>query len=379
MDFSLTEEQRDIQQLTQQILSDSCTAERLTQLEARHTYFDKSTWQALADAGLLGLAVEESSGGMGFGFESLCLLLEECGRHVAKLPVLSTLVGVALPLQSFAPPEARQRWLPDIVSGKAVLSWARVEVDNEDPLNPQLLALTTEYGYQLTGNKALVPFAADADAIVLGARTEAGVPIVVVVDSGADKLARSEQQVTSGETCYLLELDGVRLPRSQVLAEGPTAEQWLLSAEQHYQAAICAMAVGLCDRMTRMTASYTSEREQFGRAVASFQAVAHRMADCYRDVECLRLTTQQAIHLLSVGEEAADAVEVAKVWCGDVCHRVSQAAQHCHGGIGVDRDYPLFRYCLMARELELTAGSSAALLESLGNRIAEQAKAAVLQ
>ena len=105
------------------------------------------------------------------------------------------------------------------------------------------------------------------------------------------------------------------------------------------------MALGVCDKMMRITGQYTSEREQFGRAIATFQAVSHRVADCYIDVECLRLVTQQAASLIDQGRPAEDAVLMAKIWCGNVAHRVSQASQHCHGGTGVDRDYPLFRYC----------------------------------
>jgi alkylation response protein AidB-like acyl-CoA dehydrogenase len=141
-------------------------------------------------------------------------------------------------------------------------------------------------------------------------------------------------------------------------------------ARQATRAALCAMAVGLCDRMMRMTGTYTSEREQFGRAIATFQAVSHRLADCFIDVECLRVVTQQAASLIDQGKDAEEAATIAKIWCGDVTHRVSQACQHCHGGAGVDRDYPLFRFCLQARQVELTAGSSARLTAELGQRIA---------
>ena len=125
-----------------------------------------------------------------------------------------------------------------------------------------------------------------------------------------------------------------------------------------------------------MTGSYTTEREQFGRAIATFQAVSHRMADCYIDVECLRLVTQQAASLVDQGRPADEAVTIAKIWCGDAAHRVSQAAQHCHGGTGVDRDYPLYRYCLAARQIELTLGNSAQLTGQLGEEIAAQYLAA---
>ena len=96
------------------------------------------------------------------------------------------------------------------------------------------------------------------------------------------------------------------------------------------------------------------------------------MADCYIDVECLRLVTQQAASLLDQGRPAREATTIAKIWCGDVAHRVSQASQHCHGGTGVDRDYPLFRYCLHARQIELSMGTTAQLNGELGQKISAQ-------
>lgn len=377
MDFSYSEEQNDIRNLAQQILGDQCTPERLKRLESEGRHFDKELWQALCSAGLTGIAIDESLGGMGFDYESLCILLEEAGRTVAKLPLLPVLVGAALPIQNFATADQQKVLLPGIASGEKLITWVRIEPDNEDPLSPAVQASADGDNFLLSGRKHCVPVAAESDHILLAARDAAGETLIALIDPKQSGVSIRPQLVTSGENYYELNLDSVSLSPQSVLACGSRADEWLAFAERHYQTGLCAMAIGLCDRMMRMTASYTTEREQFGRAVATFQAVGHRMADCFKDVECLRLTTQQAIFQLGADAgKAEEAVTVAKIWCGDVCHRVSQAAQHCHGGIGVDRDYPLFRYCLMARQIELTAGSSAALLQSLGDNIADAAKSA---
>ena len=136
------------------------------------------------------------------------------------------------------------------------------------------------------------------------------------------------------------------------------------------QTALAAMQLGVCDRALRMTASYTSMREQFGRKIATFQAVGQRAANAYIDVECLRLVVQHAAWLLGEERPASEEVSVAKIWAGDTGHRVSFAAQHLHGGMGVDVDYPLHRYCLWAKQLELTLGSSTEEIERLGAAIA---------
>ena len=164
----------------------------------------------------------------------------------------------------------------------------------------------------------------------------------------------------------------MQVPAEDVDATGARAAEAMTRAVQATRTARCATMVGLTDKMMRITGSYTTEREQFGRAIATFQAVSHRVADCYIDVECLSLVTQQAASLIDQGRPADEAVTIAKIWCGDTAHRVSQAAQHCHGGTGVDRDYPLFRYCLAARQIELSMGNSASLTGELGERIAAE-------
>jgi alkylation response protein AidB-like acyl-CoA dehydrogenase len=216
-----------------------------------------------------------------------------------------------------------------------------------------------------------VPIADQAERVLLSARSEQGV-LALLVDPRASGISLTPQVVTSGETRFEMSLDNVLVAAEDVIASGEAAEEALRWADRATRTALCASAIGLCDKMMRMTGSYTSERHQFGRPVATFQAVSHRVADCFIDVECLRLVTQQAASLVDRGSDADEAVKVAKIWCGDVTHRVSQAAQHCHGGAGVDRDYPLFRYCLWARQLELSAGNSAQLTGELGQDIARE-------
>jgi alkylation response protein AidB-like acyl-CoA dehydrogenase len=121
----------------------------------------------------------------------------------------------------------------------------------------------------------------------------------------------------------------------------------------------------------RMAASYTSERKQFDVPVATFQAVGHRMANCYIDIECLRLSAYQAVSLLDAEAEATTELQIAKIWAGDCGHRVSYATQHVHGGTGIDRDYPLWRYCLWLRANEMTLGGSSVHLAELGQRLAQ--------
>lgn len=375
MDFTIPEELASVQQLAQQILTDFTAVDQLKQIEQQEERFDAKLWQALAEAGLLGLDLEEARGGTDLGFYAVAMLCEEVGRTVAPLPAVPVLVGAAGTLRRFAPDALVERWLPGIANGSHMVSSALEEYQNDDPSRPGSIAETTEGGYAISGTKICVSVAERAARILVSAQCDEEL-VVALVDPRAAGVTLNPQVVTSGETCHELAMTKVQVPTEDVVATGSTALEAMHWATLASRTALCATMVGLTDRMMRMTGSYTSEREQFGRAIATFQAVSHRMADCYIDVECLRLVTQQAASLVDQGRPADEAVTIAKIWCGDAAHRVSQAAQHCHGGTGVDRDYPLYRYCLAARQIELTLGNSAQLTGQLGEEIAAQYLAA---
>ncbi|MCZ6829852.1 MAG: acyl-CoA/acyl-ACP dehydrogenase [Gammaproteobacteria bacterium] len=369
MDFSYSEEQLEVRALARQILGDQTGNERQQQIDAQEIRFDEKLWQDLADAGLLGVALDSERGGMGFNFETLALLLEEVGRTVAAVPVIPALVTAALPLQRFGSEAQKHACLPGLANGKHLITAALIEPGNEDPARPYTGATAAGAGWVLSGSKHCVPYAQQAEQCLITAQAEDEL-LVFLLPLSSPGLTLKEQASTAGEPQYQLDLESVALGESVLIARGEQALELVQWMQQLTRAAIAAMATGLCDAMLRMTAEYTSQREQFGVPVATFQAVGHRAADCYIDIECLRLVSQEAVSLLSLGLDAEQATTIAKIWTGDVCHRVSQASQHLHGGTGVDRDYPLFRYCLMARQLELSVGSSARLLEQLGTDIA---------
>jgi len=153
------------------------------------------------------------------------------------------------------------------------------------------------------------------------------------------------------------------------LARGREIAQWL---GERAIAALCAMQVGVADRALRMTARYTSERKQFDRPIGSFQAVHQRAGDAFVNVEAMRLTAQQAAFLLAENRPATLAVSVAKIWAADGGNYTTYAAQHLHGGIGMDLDYPLHRSYIWTKRIELALGSAARHLERIGDALAAE-------
>jgi alkylation response protein AidB-like acyl-CoA dehydrogenase len=370
MDFHPSEMQRELRELARKILEEEATPDRLREIERGELNFDDQLWGALARANLLGIAVPAEQGGMGQGFAELAVLIEECGRAVAPVPAIPTLVGAALPIARFGTPEQRERWLPRVATGEAILSCGLAEPAAGDPLAPTTRAARDGENWRLSGSKLGVSFGAQAERVLVSAASEAGAGLFLVDPAGVG-VRREDLISTAFEPQVLLALDGAPVSAADVLvAPGPGGEAALRWTVERVQAALAAMQLGVCDRALRMTAAYTSTREQFGRKISTFQAVGQRAANAYIDVECLRLVVQQAAWLLAEERAASDEVSVAKIWAGDTGHRVSFAAQHLHGGMGVDVDYPLHRYCLWAKQLELTLGSSIDEIDRLGARIA---------
>lgn len=366
MDFGFTQQQQEVQGLAQQILGEQVSASTLAQYdEYTAERFDRELWARLHTAGLASVALPERFGGVGMGFVELALFIEEVGRSIAPIPAICHCVSATMPLARFGTEELQERFLTGVCEGSTLLTAALAEPLNEDPVNPMTMTATPDgRDLLLTGTKVAVPFAAQSERILMAARSVDGVA-VVLVNPDADGVSLKAMQVTTYEPQYEIALEAVRVPAGDVIChhEGERIMSWIAARTA---VAICAHQLGATDHALRMAAGYTAQREQFGVPVATFQAVGHRMADCYVDVECLRLCTYQAVSLLEHEVDATTQVQIAKIWAGDTGHRVSYATQHVHGGMGIDRDYPLWRYCLWLRHNEITLGGSSAHIAALG-------------
>jgi 3-oxocholest-4-en-26-oyl-CoA dehydrogenase beta subunit len=371
MDFGFNEEQQDLQGLARQILDAEVTPERLKEIEAGEDNVDRELWAKLADAGLLGIALPEAHGGGGYGFLEAAIVLEQIGRTVAPVPYLSTVVLGALPVARFGSEALQAALLPGVAAGDRVLTAALVE-DGADPRQPLTTAQRDGDDWILEGEKTCVPDGMLADRVLVPATADDGRVILAVVDPDARGVSRQRQPTTSGHAEALLRLDAARVTDADLVGGpegGAAALDWAL---ERATAALCAVAIGVCEEAVRMTAEYTKTREQFDRPIATFQAVGQRAADAYIDTEAIRLTAWQAIWRLAEELPAAAEVAVAKFWAAEGGQRVVHAAQHLHGGMGVDRDYPLFRYFLLAKQLELTLGGTTPQLLALGRILAAE-------
>ena len=389
MDFSYSEEQEAVRQLANRIFEERSTHERLREIEAdpgSEGPFDRELWSELAGAGLLGIGLPEEVGGAGLDFVAECLVVEAAGRTAAYTPVVETMVFGAGTISRFGTDEQRQRWLPGVASGERIVTAALAELFNDVAVpgldSPATTATPDGSGWILDGTKACVAAGLLADSVLVpatlleadGSRLGVGVFVVGSEDlGGATGGRRTRQDTTTGRPEAIVDLSGIRVGEDVLLGgRGADGAAIIADLSQRGTAALCVFEAAVCAAAVKLTGEYAKTREQFGKPIATFQAVGQRAADAYVDTEAVRLTAWQAAWRLSEGLPSTAEVATAKYWAAEGGQRVVHAAAHLHGGVGVDRDYPLHRYFLLTEQVELTLGSAIDSLLRLGAHLAAE-------
>jgi 3-oxocholest-4-en-26-oyl-CoA dehydrogenase beta subunit len=369
VDFSFDEVQEDVRGLAATLVEGRVTPSRLRELEAGIDRLDRDLWAELAAANLLGLCLPERDGGSGYGIMEASVVLEELGRAVAPVPFLETVVLGAMTVADLGSDEQRARWLPGVVDGSTVLT-AALQEPVADPLAPATTATPDGGGWRLQGEKVAVPWGPLADAVVVPAATGGGAVGLFLVAPDAAGLTAERTESTHRQPQTNLTLDGAV---GEPLGDPTAGDEALRAVYRRALAGMCALAVGVFSEAVRITAGYISEREQFGKPIATFQGATLTAADAYIETSGLTLAARSAAWRLAEGRPADDELAIAKFWVADAGQRIAHRCQHLHGGMGVDVDYPIHRYFLWAKELELTLGGATAQLLRLGASMAEEA------
>jgi alkylation response protein AidB-like acyl-CoA dehydrogenase len=357
VDFTLSDEQLAVQEVAR-TLAENCGRSGLAAKPRDAAGQDEGPgqpvsasrlWRELSRSDLLGICVPEEFGGSAGDLIGLCVLLEECGRGLAQAPVLETIVA-ALAIDRFGSAAQRERWLPAVRTGDAILTIAPVR--GARPLQ----ATWRDDRWLLSGDQPFVPYLSAARRVLLtadaGDRT-----IALLVDPHVSGAQVIPYATTAGLPEGELRLTDVEVPAHAALGagDGEAVAQWVWDRAV---VGTCALLTGIAAGALTATARYANQREQFGRAIATFQAVALHAGDAFIDTEAMRLTTWQAAWRLAAGWPAERETSIAKFWASEGASRVTEVAQHLHGGMGVVTDYPLHRYLLWAKQLELSFGSA---------------------
>lgn len=375
MDFTPSQEQRELSGLTRDILEAEVTPDRLAAVDSETERFDRRLWRTLARAEILAAALPKNVGGQGFGLLEECGVLVELGRQVAPVPYLGSVVACARAIAEFGSDDQVARWGAPAAYGEVLCAPALTDEGVANPAVPGRPNATATpdangSGWIVSGTKTTVPSGTTADVLLVPASTPSGTAVFLVepTDPG---VALEAQRLTDGDSAARVTLSDVPLAGERVLG-GDTADGAAIGRLLHERMTIgrCALQLGVAERALELTVDYAKNRVQFDRPIGSFQAVAGRIADAYIDVEAVRLTLWEAAWRTEEHLDAVTEIATAKFWAADAGHRVAHTAVHIHGGVGIDLDYPLHRYFLAAKRNEFALGGATAQLRRLGAQLA---------
>jgi alkylation response protein AidB-like acyl-CoA dehydrogenase len=333
------------------------------------TGFSRALWKQFAEMGFTGILIPEADGGLGLGHVEAGVVLEEIGRNLAPSPFLATAVTAVEALKGSA---AARAWYPGILAGETVAALAIDEGAKHDG-RIAMQAERAGNGFRLTGAKQFVTNGHVADLLLVAARTGNGTTLFAVAGD-AQGLTATPERLADSSIAARLQFDGVEVDADAVIGEvdqgdGPLAR--LLAAGRTGAA---AEMIGVGGGAMDMTVSYLRERKQFGVAIGSFQALQHRAAHLYSEMEVARAAVLKAQQLLDAGPEyaaaAAEAVAVAKAMTGLATTLAVQEGVQMHGGIGMTDEFDIGFFMKRARVLAEMFGDSNfhanALAESAG-------------
>jgi alkylation response protein AidB-like acyl-CoA dehydrogenase len=335
-------------------LSDACSSKVV-----RSAMEDRSSApldQEMAKLGLFGVEVPEKLGGGDGSFRDLSVVLESLGEFCAVTPFASSTVLCIGALLASSAEGLRQRWLPELAAGEALGALAMLQAFQAPGAG--VTATPTGDGWHLQGCAGLVADAAAADVLAVLGHQADGAPVIVLVERGASGLS-TRPRPTTDHTRRLDEvwLDDVSVQAEHVLGHGEQAAALVDTLVDRFAVAIALDSVGGASRVVGMTTEYVKQREQFGRAIGSFQAVKHRVADMYVQTEAVRLLTRHAVDRLAAQTEDRHLIaSQAKEYASSAGAEVTGAALQMHGGIGYTWEHDLHIYFKRAQLNTALAG-----------------------
>ena len=367
MPLVLNEEQEMLRESARGFLDEKAPVSALRKLRDTNdeTGFDRGLWKEMAEMGWAGILVEEDHGGVDFGFVGAGVLAEEMGRTLTASPFLSTSILAATALKKLGTDAQKQANLPNIAAGEALYALA---VDEHRKHGPAKIAMQAEKhgnGFKLSGDKTFVADGHVADKIIVAARSAGGAGeqnglTLFLVDAKAKGVSVERTQMVDSRNAARIKFDGVEATGDEVLGEvdgGYMALEGVLNAGR---AGLAAEMSGSAQQAFEMTVSYLKERKQFGTEIGTFQALQHRAAHLYSEIELAKSAVLKALQDLDAHYGMAGPIcSLAKAKAGDVAKLASQEAVQMYGGIGMTDEFDIGFYMKRIRVAQEMFGDAA--------------------
>jgi alkylation response protein AidB-like acyl-CoA dehydrogenase len=367
MALVLTEEQELLRETAADFLAENSPVTHLRALRDGddETGFSKAIWKNMAELGWTGIVFPEAVGGAGLGFAELGVVLEECGRTLAPYPFLSTVLLGGRAVLLGGSQAQQEAILPGVCSGDRLLALAFQEKAHFRPYDVETKAEIAGDGYRLTGEKIFVLDGHVADQLIVAARTAGsngereGITLFVV-DRTSDGMTIQRTRMVDSRNAARVSLDGVAVESGAVLGEVDAGADILESVFDGAAIALSAEMLGLVKEVFERTVAYLKTREQFGARIGSFQALKHRAAEMFCEVELSTAITLDALRAADAGRDGLTRLaSAAKARLSDAASLITCEALQMHGGIGMTDEEEIGLFLTRATTAELTFGDSA--------------------
>jgi len=364
MNFDFSEDQKFIQEQARNFLSAECTTARVRKTLEGEQDYDQALWAQIVELGWPATAISEDQGGLGLGYLELCVIAEEMGRALAPVPFIASVYLATEAIKLAASKAQQDAWLPQLAVGEWIGCLASVE--QAGAFNPEALTCSVTDG-KLTGTKTAVLHGAIADKAIVVA-TEGGKPGLYLVELSQAAVSRKALKC----------LDPTQ-PLAELVFDQADAEKLagdidaIAAISKIYDRAAVLLSfeqIGGCDAALNMAKEYTSARYAFGRQVASFQAIKHKLADMFVAKELARSNAYYGAWALSVdADELPLSAATARVSAIDAYYECSKENIQAHGGMGFTWEFDCHLYYRRAQALSLTLGGSPYWKELLVERL----------
>jgi alkylation response protein AidB-like acyl-CoA dehydrogenase len=366
MALVLSEEQSMLRDSARGLISDKAPVSHLRQLRDSKdaTGFSRELWKTFAEMGFSGLLVPESFGGSGLGCVEAGVVMEEIGRALMPSPFLSTAVLAASAISRGGSAAQKSEHLPKISDGTLLAALAIDEGAKHRPLRTQMQAVRSGNGFRLNGAKALVVDGHTADLLIVAARSAGSAGereglTLFLVDPKSKGIETERTTMVDSHNSARIIFDNVEVNADSVLGEIDQGYPLMEGVLNIGRGAVAAEMVGLSEEVFGRTVEYLKERKQFGKRIGEFQALQHRAAQLYIDIEITRAAVLKALQSLDADiETAGAAVAVAKARAGSTATLAVQEGVQMHGGMGMTDQFDIGFFMKRARVCQELFGDS---------------------
>ena len=326
--------------------------------------WDKDLWSEMSKLGWPGIMIPEKYGGSNFGISGICVVLQECAKTLTPSPLFATGVLGAFSIKTYGTDEQKEKYLPSIASGDLTVSLAIDESSHHNPYETELSAKKNNNNYLLSGKKVFVIDGASSDLLIVLARTSGNKGdstglTLFLIDSTQAGIDKVKLEMADSRNYANITFENVDVPSENILGDPEAGGEAIDNILDIGRIAISAEMLGNSEAAFETTLDYLKQRKQFGVLIGSFQALQHRAAEMFCEIELTKSSVMAAMRAADEGSNELQRLSsLAKTVAGETLHLVSNEAIQMHGGIGVTDEYDVGFFLKRARVAEQIFGSS---------------------